>query len=134
VKISAFNGTISFEGGTIQRNLDRAHFLQTPLGRFAKEDFVNEEWRHYKIEPEPGMIGSVHFKGDRMDRVFLLISIPSDDRNEWTEQLELERKAKHDTWLRAELGNPPYKYSWGRVDSEFDGKGCVSEIIVTYAD
>lgn len=132
MKISEFDGTVSFEGGTIQRNLNRAQFLDTPLGKNSKEDFVNEDWRHYKIEPEPGIVGSIHFKGERMGQVFLLMSIPSDENNEWTEQLELCRKAKHDAWLRSEFGKPPYKYSWGRVDSEFDGKGCVSEIIVTY--
>jgi len=68
-----------------------------------------------------------------MDRVFVLMSIPSDKGNEWTEQLELTRKAKHDSWLRAELGEPPYDYAWGNVTSDYDPRGCASEIIVSYA-
>ncbi len=48
----------------------------------------------------------------------------------------LERNAKRSTthgFVR-ELGEPPYEYAWGRINSEFDAKGCVSEIIITYAD
>lgn len=134
MKISVSNGSISFEGGMLQLTVDRTGFLDTPLGRIAKHDFINDDSRHYKIEPEPGIVGTIFFKGERMDRVFLLMTIPSDERNEWTERLELERKAKHDAWLRAELGEPPYEYTWGRVVSEFDGRACVSEIIVVYAD
>jgi len=133
VKISVFNGSISFEGGTIQLSHDRAQFLGSPLGKHAKEEFVNEGWRHYRIEPESGIVGTIFFKGERLDRVFLLMEIPSDKSKEWTEQLELERKAKHDSWLRSELGKPPYDYAWGSVTSDFDPRGCVSEIIVTYA-
>ncbi len=104
------------------------------LGRYSKEDQVNEEWRHYRIEPEAGIVGTLFFKGARLDRVFLLLEIPSDKGKDWTEALELERKAMHDSWLRSELGMPPYDYGWGSVTSDFDPRACVSEIIVTYAD
>ena len=134
MKINSIDGSIAFEDGTIQRTANRTQFLDTSLGKEAENDFVNEDWRHYKIGPEPGIVGTIYFKGERMDRVFLLMGIPSDERNEWTEQLEHERKAKHDTWLRAELGEPPYEYPWGEIVSEFDGRACVSEIIVVYAD
>ena len=110
------------------------NFLGTKLGRDAKEELVNEDWRHYRIEPESGIVGTIFFKGERLDRVFLLMEIPSDKGKEWTEQLELERKAKHDSWLRSELGRPPYDYAWGNVTSDYDPRGCVSEIIVTYAE
>ena len=42
-------------------------------------------------------------------------------------------KALHDAWLLREIGKAPYDYAWGSVASEYDAKGCVSEIIVTYA-
>ena len=60
------------------------------------------------------------------------MEIPTDKTGEWTRELELERKALHDQWLRRELGKPPYRYSWGTVASELDEKGVVSEIIVGY--
>jgi hypothetical protein len=74
------------------------------------------------------------FKGDRLHQVWLLMETPSDKTDEWTMETELQRKTLHDTWLLAELGSSPYEHAWGRIDSEFDAKGCVSEIIVTYAD
>jgi hypothetical protein len=134
MKINVTDGSITLERGAIQAGTNRSRFLDTPLGREAKNDFVNESWRHYRIEPEPGIVGSIHFNGERMDRVFLLMTIPSDDSNEWTEQHEHERKARHDAWLHAELGEPPFEYTWGKVVSEFDDRACISEIIVTYAD
>lgn len=63
------------------------------------------------------------------------MEIPSDkDPNGWTEAHELERKSLHDAWLLREIGKPPYIYPWGSISSEYDAKGCVSEIIVTYAE
>ncbi len=133
MRIEAFSGSISFERGTIKPTLNRAQFLESPVGRQAKEEFVNEDWRHYHIEPEAAVAGTALFRGETLDRVFLTMRIPSDQSDEWTAALELERKAKHDAWLRAELGAPPYTYAWGSVASEFDAKGLASEIIVTYA-
>jgi hypothetical protein len=134
MKINVTDGSITFERGAIQAGTNRSRFLDTPLGREAVNDFVNESWRHYRIEPEPGIVASIYFNGECMDRVFLLMTIPSDDSNEWTEQHEHERKAIHDAWLHVELGEPPFEYIWGKVVSEFDDRACISEIIVTYAD
>lgn len=133
MKINVVDGSISFENGMVQRHQNRVQFLGTHLGQASKESLVNEDWRHHDFEPESGLSGTIFFKGDRMDRVFLLMSIPSDAKGTWSEELELERKAKHDSWLRTELGEPPYEYAWGTVTSDYDPRGCVSEIIVTYA-
>ncbi len=62
-----------------------------------------------------------------------MMRIPSDKSEEWKIEFEFERKEKHDIWLLAELGAPPYTYDWGSVTSDFDAKGCASDIIVTYA-
>jgi hypothetical protein len=94
---------------------------------------INEEWWHLHVKPEPGLHANVLFRGDRLHQVYVLMEIPSDQHNEWTEANEMERKAAHDRWLRRNLGEPPYEYGWGSVSSEFDAKGCVSEIIVSYA-
>ena len=40
----------------------------------------------------------------------------------------------HDEWLRLELGEPPYRFPWGQLESNFDSKGCASAIIVSYAE
>ncbi len=133
MKIGVFDGSLSFSMGTIQRNQDRQSFLRTPIGITAKERLVNEDWRHVSIRPEPGIASTLIYKGDLLHQVLVLMEIPSDNTDEWTAERELERKAVHDTWLRTELGVPPYEYQWGRIASEFDPRGCVSEIIVSYA-
>ena len=132
MKIGIFDGTISFDGGDIRCKLSRKQFLESKVGRESKESLVNQDWRHYHIEPEQGIAGTVLFKAETIDRIFLTMRIPSDETKEWTEERELERKALHDRWLRTELGDPPYDYAWGRIVSEFDQKGLVSEIIVVY--
>lgn len=135
MKIGVFDGSISFAFGTIEKSGDRTDFLRSPLGGAAKEQVVNpvEDWRHITVRPEPGVAATLIYQGERLHQVFVAMTMPSDDSNEWTADSELERKAKHDAWLQAELGKPPYDYSWGRIVSEFDAKGCASEIIVSYA-
>jgi hypothetical protein len=132
MKIGVFDGSVRFGSGEIQRTFTRSEFLRSPLGKAATEKSSNEDWQHYHIEPEPGLAGSALFQGERLDRVFISMRIPSDDAGRWTAELEFERKAIHDAWLRRELGAPPYDYAWGRVLSEFDAKAVASEIIVVY--
>jgi len=133
VKISVFDGSISFAAGTIQRQVDRSSFLATDLGRSAEVEHVNEDWRRVNIRPEAGIATTLLFDGDRLHQVWVLMAMPTDETDEWTMENELKRKAAHDAWLRAELGNPPYEYAWGKIVSELDAKGCISEMIITYA-
>jgi hypothetical protein len=132
MKIGVFDGSVRFDSGEIRRTFDRSQFLQSSLGKAATEKSSNGDWQHYRIAPEPGLAGSVLFQGERIDRIFISMRIPSDDAGLWTEELESGRKAMHDAWLRRELGAPPYDYAWGRVLSEFDAKSVASEIIVVY--
>lgn len=60
------------------------------------------------------------------------MEIPADVSEAWTEELELKRKRVHDHWLKEEFGSGPYEYPWGHIASEFDQRGCASEIIVVY--
>jgi hypothetical protein len=132
MKIGVLDGSISFARGIILRGQNRERFLATDLGRNATQELVNKEWWHVAIKPEPGIAATLIFKMDCLDMVLLLMTIPEDSSEEWTPELELKRKAVHDLWLRSELGPPPYQYAWGQLASEFDAKGCVSEIIVAY--
>jgi|SRR5688572_6003612 len=133
MKIGVFDGSISFETGRILRSEDRVSFLATQLGKQATSDLVSNVWWHVKAEPEPGITSVLLFNENRLDRVFLTMEIPPDRRGEWTVENELARMEVHDQWLRKELGNPPYDYSWGQVVSDYDQKGCASTIIVAYA-
>jgi hypothetical protein len=53
--------------------------------------------------------------------------------DDWSEQKELAKKARHDALLAAWLGPPPWKYAWGEVTSTFDPRGGYAGITVRYA-
>jgi len=125
-------GTISFSLGDVSRTFNKAQFLDTPIGRAAKESLVNANWSHYEIDPEDDVVGTVLFDGNAIDRIFLSMRMKSDESEEWSVELELQRKARHEEWLQDAMGQPPYRYCWGRVVSEFDPKGLASEIIIVY--
>ena len=133
MKIHMPDGSIAFPEGTITRNMDRQAFLQSPFASSANVVVNNEPWITYNFAPEAGVSCSATFEGERLRQVFLLLRMPTDDPSNWTAELEQKRKLKHDEWLRAELGPPPYEYPWGNIASEFDPRGCASDIIVSYS-
>ena len=132
MKIRPQDGTIFFAKGSVGRDLSVKQFLASDLGQSAKETIVSQERRHYEFEPEAGIGATIFFQDGGVDRIFLVMSMPSDAAREWTEDLELRRKTIHSAWLESELGKPPYVYSWGQVVSDFDARSCSSEIIVVY--
>jgi hypothetical protein len=134
MKIQTVDGSVAFPEGTITRHMDRQAFLQSQIAKSSKVAVANEPWVTYNFTPEIGVSCNAIFKDDCLQRLFLLISMPTDDPSQWTAEREQERKLKHDEWLRVELGPPPYDYPWGSVASEFDPRGCVSDIIVSYAE
>lgn len=133
MKIATTDGSIAFAKGDIRPEQDRESFLASAIGRDAAARLVEGEWCHLSIRPEPGISGTALFKGARLHQVSLAMELPSDASGEWTWEREQERKAVHDGWLRSELGEPPLRYAWGEVSSDFDPKAVASEIIVSYA-
>ncbi len=132
MKIDSADGSIVFAKGTISAGLSREDFLKSSLGPISKQRVMGGNWTHQDLEPESGIYCSVSFDDDRLDHVFILMEHPSDEVDEQAEALELKRKSLHDAWLLKELGPPPYEYTWGRIASEYDNRGCVSEIIISY--
>jgi hypothetical protein len=134
MRIDVLDGTVSFGAGTIKRSFDTPTFLKSPVGAASKKSLENAGWVHLDFNPEPGILGTALFKDNRIHQLFLLMSTRTDQSEDWSEKHELDRKALHDEWLLAELGEPPYEYAWGNVTSDYDPKGRVSEIIITYAE
>lgn len=132
MKIDKSTGTISFAQGAIGPSLDKAGFLDSHIGRASRKTLANADWSHYEIDPEERWSGTVIFDGERIDRVFLSMKLGSSDPADWTVEREKDKQANHDSWLEEELGPAPYRYTWGRVVSDFDPKGLASEIIVVY--
>jgi hypothetical protein len=113
--------------------MDRRTFLTSQLGRDAEIFLDNEPHVTYRIRPEPGVTATIYFEGPILRTVSWLFDLASEQEIEWSEELELERKRFHDEWLRQQLGPVPYSYGWGEISSEYDARGCVSDIILNYA-
>lgn len=134
MKIDSESGSIVFAKGTIGAGMRRADFLKSSLGPISKQRVMGDNWTHHDFEPETGIHCSASFDDGRLDHVFILIDHPSEKVDQPAEALELERKSLHDAWLLKELGPPPYEYLWGKIVSEYDNRGCASEIIIRYGD
>jgi len=132
MRINTFDGVVSFSSGSIGAAGNRAEFLTSSLGRTVTSEKVRGTNYQYEFDPEVGVSATAFYDGERLNRIFLMMSVPSDVEGRWTEALELERKSKHDNWLARELGNVPYQYTWGSITSDFDPRGCSSEIIIVY--
>ena len=132
MRINTHDGVVSFSSGSIRAADERAGFLRSSLGRTVKSEEANGTKCQFDFDPETGISATAFFDGERLNRVFLMFTLPSDAEGLWTEELELERKARHDRWLAQELGSAPYQYSWGSITSDFDPRGCSSEIIIVY--
>ena len=132
MKINRADGSVSFAGGSINADMDKTAFLESPLGGKSEKWFANGSYETYRFLPEPGITATIDFKDDRMLNVSILFRLPDDSENNRSMEQELRRKQKHDEWLRAELGEPLYRYNWGRVTSDFYHQHCESDIMVVY--
>ena len=132
MNISIDNGAIAFDSGVITRDISRSEFLNGALGADAEVLIVNTPFATYRIRPETGVSASVRFRGDLLELVSVLFEMQNDTEVNWTRERELERQAIHDSWLLEEVGPPPYQFAWGEIESLFDEKACVSNIIIGY--
>jgi hypothetical protein len=134
LKIQIFDGSVESFDGTINRQMDRQAFLRSRIGESSKEVVVNGPWITYNFRPEADVSCNAIFKNDRLYQLTMQFRLPSDDAREWSDEAEKERLVLHDSWLKAELGAPPYRYAWGQVDSSLDPRDGVSNIVLHYAD
>jgi hypothetical protein len=132
MRVHTASGRVDFEAGHIEPAFDKNAFLNSSLGRAAEVVVENMHYVSYRILPESGVAAIVYFEGAKLRSVSWQLSLSSEAEREWTEESELERKRLHDLWLRENCGSPPYHYSWGSLDSVYDPKGCVSDIILSY--
>lgn len=132
MKIRTSDGTVVFAIGDVSRNTSKASFLASALGRGAETAVENAPYVTYRIRPEPGIGATLLFEGQELRNVGWAIVMPGEDDGDWSVESEMRRKSLHDDWLQKELGEPPYRFSWGEIVSEFDAKGVSSAIIVVY--
>lgn len=120
--------------------LRRDHFLASRLAETAKILVKNEPWCSYLLKPKRiggvSFLVSLFFYEQTLQHVEL---VDAHDYNEnenpwssWSQEKEINRKTKHDTWLKSVLGHPPYQYDWGDVSSLYDLRSGGSSIIIRY--
>ena len=134
MKVDPLTGQIAFDRGVLERGTEKAQFLQSSLGSGAEILVENGQHLTYGIRPERGVSATVYFEGSRLRTVTWQIELTPEREKVWSTENELERKRIHDGWLAAAIGVPPYRYAWGRLESDYDSKGCASSIILRYAD
>jgi hypothetical protein len=127
-KIITYCGCLFKERADALQNLFKALSLQQIFG----------EWAHYSFTKVKisGMIFSltVTFKEENISS----ISLSNEDKEyglsweDWTLEKEMNRKKSHEIWLSKVLGEPPYRYKWGNVESFYDSKGGFSHILIRY--
>ena len=76
---------------------------------------------------------TIYFDNQKLKEIHLSEFFNGLSWDGWTEDNEIKKKKSHDEWLASILGEDPYMYSWGTVESVFDKKGCVSSIIIRYS-
>ena len=118
--------------------LTRENFLISPLASLSRVAVKNEPHCSFnakaqKIAGHPFII-TLYFKRSTLTNLELFAD---DDQfgtswDDWSEEKELERKKFHETWLKSVLGDPPYHYDWGSVESHYDAKGGSSSISIKY--
>lgn len=112
--------------------MDKTSFLASPLGSKSERWFANGPFETFRFLPEPGIIATADFQDGRLLNVSILFSLPNDSEENLSVERELQRKQKHDDWLRAQLGDPPYRYNWGHISSAFYQQHCESDMMVVY--
>jgi hypothetical protein len=138
--IDTKSGNVVLDGRhTIAPSLSLAAFLASPLAAEAQSVGVAEDWPRFflgvhEIFGDPCTV-SVGFHGQRLLGVSLNpvdpdATEPSDD---YDVQAALAAKARHDAWLAAKLGPPPYVNRWGTIESVYDPRSVSSSIFVTYS-
>jgi hypothetical protein len=132
VRIDHASGAILSVSGSIDPSTDKTAFFNSALGSKSEQQFVNGSFETYRFLPESGIIATAEFQDGRLLNVSILFGMPDDSEDNVSMERELQRKRKHDDWLRAELGDPPYQYNWGHVSSDFYHQHCESDIMVVY--
>ncbi len=129
---------VGSENPKISPFLHKDQFLSSKLG--ANSDCVvsNEPWNTYEIQDVTidghSFVITLVFKNEMLVCVNLY-QILDPKSTSWaahSEEVELARKSEHDKLLKSFLGDPPYSFKWGQIESLHDSRQGASEIIVRY--
>jgi hypothetical protein len=132
MKIRTTDGTVEFARGSVSYSTTKTSFLSSPLASGAQVVVENDPYVTFKFVPESGIGATVVFMGEKLQNLAWAFHLPNESEASWSEESEMLRKKLHEEWLEGELGEPPYRFGWGEIASEYDAKGISSAIIVAY--
>ena len=132
------NGSLRI-GDTIlgpQFSLD--NFIDSKLyGEIIRED--KNAFSRYFLKPQPLKEAfwsiALYFNEKRFLSMITMSILDSNNFTSWetwSENAQVDKKAKHDSWLLKSFGPPPYKFRWGEISSQFDPRSASSYITVRY--
>ncbi|WP_078552285.1 hypothetical protein [Bacillus alkalicellulosilyticus] len=126
-------GSISFDNGNIalHSKMSIELFKTTSLYKGGSVDTSYLIKDTFKICEKPFLV-TVFFNDRKLIEVHLSEVTNGKTWSNCIEELETVKKKSHDQWLLSVLGEAPYIYTWGQVESVFDKKGYVSSIIIRY--
>jgi hypothetical protein len=137
--IEADTGRVNFiPGFPIGPDLIKSVFLATFIGQHALTNVLNPPWHSFWLPTTwrcgHSVGGIIYFHGERLAMLTFSFGRPGENWGNWTYEREMERKSFHDDLLQRDLGDPPYRFHWGEISSDYDEKGGGSAIGVRYAD
>jgi hypothetical protein len=128
---------------TIYNKLTKQEFISSSLYKEVESEHRNdsnsETYVRYYLKPQ--RIGENYFAltliFDPSEMIYMVLLLMLIDDiplswDKWSEDKELKRKAQHDELLKNAIGNPPYKYSWGLISSNYDPRSGTSNIVLNY--
>jgi hypothetical protein len=139
--IDSATGEIGLDSGeSIGPSLTLKAFLASPLAGGACPHALSggTPWSIFDLGRRAiggqTFAATLRFEGAalRMVQLSLVQSTASSSWDDWSEDTELARKARHDAWLEGQLGALPWWRSWGEVRSVYDPRGGSSSIQITY--
>ena len=128
------NGEITIGNLNVNSFTSLSDFQNSPIGKKSKITVTNNEWITLQIMEEK-IIVTLVFNKNRLSEVRFYIDTPiAKNWTDWTIENEKERKITHDNFLLHNIGEPPYKFNWGTVESVQDIKNNESNIILRYIE
>ncbi len=131
-------GELSPSSGSIGPRLTLAGFLESPLATGARALGGWASWSSFELTRQlicgAHFSATLRFQGERLALVNLALIEELASGEDWDEAVALAKRGRHDAWLAACLGPPPYRYLWGTVESVYDPRSVSSSIGVTYLE
>ena len=131
--IDPSDGSVDLGGAIVAPSTSRAIFQMTALGRNAKKLFDEDGKLTLQIQFEQELAVALVFKDSRLNEVRLSLGmLPSRNYSDLS-SMDLELvKQDHNEFLKRYLGNPPYRFAWGVVESVAGMNNGGNEIIIRY--